>query len=305
MPTTYPDQFFVIDPYNGLPAGTAMQVNFLDMVDRNNDGWISTGKGDRVDGFKVTDVYVGDTVTVVMNGVTVTITGTTFYLQGSPAVFTPTDGTVLSNATFVSSSWVSPSTQVQVNSFGPPCFTAGTMILTDRGQRAIEDLQVGDLVQTMDHGLQAVRWIGRSPTDGRGDHAPVVFKPGAIGNDVELRVSPQHRVLVQGWQAELFFGCDEVLVPAKHLINGDDIVQEPVDEVLYFHLMFDRHEVICSNGTMSESFFPGDQIMLQDRGVRAELLALFPELCAANSPFRQTARATVKRREARLLALVA
>jgi len=306
MPTTYPDQFFVIDPYYGLTPGTAMTVNFYDMVDQNNNGWISPTGGDTVNGLDITRAWVGDTVTVNMNGSVVTVTGVTFYTAGGPAVFTPTDGTVLSNATFVSSSGVTSSTQVQVGNLGPPCFTAGTMILTDRGERAIEDLQVGDMVQTMDHGLQPVRWIGRSPTDGRADHAPVLFQAGAIGNEIELRVSPQHRVLVQGWQAELYFGCDEVLVPAKHLVNGKDVVRAPVAEVDYFHLMFDRHEVICSNGVMSESFFPGDQAMLQNPAVRAELLALFPELGdVAGSPFRQTARATLKRREAQVLALVA
>lgn len=40
------------------------------------------------------------------------------------------------------------------------CFTAGTMIATPDGERAIETLKVGDLVETLDNGPQAIRWIG-------------------------------------------------------------------------------------------------------------------------------------------------
>ena len=41
-----------------------------------------------------------------------------------------------------------------------PCFTAGTLIETPRGAVAIETLQVGDRVMTLDRGPQPLRWIG-------------------------------------------------------------------------------------------------------------------------------------------------
>lgn len=40
------------------------------------------------------------------------------------------------------------------------CFAAGTRIETGRGDRAAEDIAVGDLVLTRDNGLQPVRWTG-------------------------------------------------------------------------------------------------------------------------------------------------
>ncbi len=306
MPTTYQDQFFLIDPGNPPAAGTALSVNFLNVTDQDNNGWLTAWFGDSINGSAITAVWDGDTITVNMNGTVQTITGVTFYTASGQSYFTPTDGTNLSSATFVSSTFVTSASWVNLGNLGPPCFVAGTLIETDRGEVAIEDLAVGDMVRTADHGFQPVRWIGRSLSDARGDHAPVVFAPGAIGNGRELRLSPQHRVLVQGWQAELYYGCDEVLVPAKHLIDGKRVVQERADTVLYLHLLFDRHEIVFSEGVASESFFPGDQIMLQDRAVRAELLALFPELASPESTaLGRTARATVKRREAAVLRLAA
>ena len=44
----------------------------------------------------------------------------------------------------------------------PVCFTRGTLIKTDQGERPIEDLLAGDMVLTMDHGYQPIRWIGSS-----------------------------------------------------------------------------------------------------------------------------------------------
>ena len=302
MPTTYYDQFFIIDPFAPPPAGTLLTKQFYQIVDANDDNYLQGTGADSIDGVDIRRVYNGDTITVNMNGSVITITGVTFYLADGREVFTPSDGTLLDNATFISSTWVSQNTGMFVSQLGPPCFAAGTLIETARGAVPIEHLAEGDMVRTADHGLQPVRWIGRSATDGRGDHAPVVFAPGSIGNERTLRVSPQHRILVRGWQAELYYGCAEVLVPAKHLVDGRRVIRERMDEVLYLHLLFDRHEIVFSEGAPSESFFPGDQILLQDRAVRAELLALFPELADwRNSAFARTARPTLKRREAGLL----
>ena len=308
MPTTFTDQFFTIDPFAPPPVGTPLNFSLFDLVDQNDDGDIDRFNGDSVNGQDVTRSYPGDTVTVNVPGVgNITYTGTTFYLADGTQVFTPTDGQVLQNGTFVSSTFVNTQGPlITATDLGPPCFTAGTRILTVDGEQAIENLAVGDLVRTMDHGLQAVRWIGRSIVDATGRFAPVVFAPGAIGNQRQLRVSPQHRILVQGWQAELYFGCGEVLVPAKHLINGASVFQEKADTVTYFHMLFDRHEIVVSDGVLSESLYPGDQMLLADRSVVSELLALFPELAGAGkSGLYRTARATVKRLDARLLQVAA
>ena len=85
------------------------------------------------------------------------------------------------------------------------CFTSGTLIKTQQGDMPIEALCEGDMVLTMDRGYQPIRWIGSFKRSAQGDLAPILVRKGALGNDRDLRVSPQHRMLLQGWQAEMFF----------------------------------------------------------------------------------------------------
>lgn len=300
MPTTYTDQFFVLDPGAPPPAGTSLTVQQFEYVDGDDNGFINpSNPGDTANGADITRVWVDDTITVVMDGVEQTITGVTFYLQGQPAVFTPTDGTVLSDATFVSSTYVTQSTQIDVGSFGPPCFAAGTMIDTPDGKRAVEDIRPGDLVMTLDHGPQAVRWVGRRRINAQGDHAPIRFAAGVLGNDQPLLVSPQHRMLLTGWHNDLMFGDSEVLVAAKHLVNGQTITRAPAPMITYVHILFDQHEIVQANGAASESFFPGDCILEGDQALRAELLEIFPQLAwETGAELPHTARRVLNGREA-------
>ncbi|MGR3636178.1 MAG: Hint domain-containing protein [Shimia sp.] len=160
-----------------------------------------------------------------------------------------------------------------------PCFTAGTEIVTQKGMRKVEELEPGDRVLTMDHGYQAVRWVGRREVAAKGTLAPVQFDVGAIGNDEVLRVSPQHRMLVTGWRAEVNFGEREVLVPAIAMVNGDTVRQIESRRVTYVHVMFDSHEIIYGAGVPSESFMPGEMgLTALGQNVRDEIYAIFPEL---------------------------
>lgn len=169
-----------------------------------------------------------------------------------------------------------------------PCFTRGVRILTDRGERAIEDLAVGDLVLTRDNGLQPIRWIGSVRLDAgqlaRQDRMrPIRIRAHALGQGVPARdlvVSPQHRVLVRSRVARKMFGADEVLVAARQLLQipGIDVALD-LPEVEYFHMLFDRHEVVTSDGAETESLYPGPQALRSvGRAALDEILALFPEL---------------------------
>ncbi|WP_425040210.1 Hint domain-containing protein [Primorskyibacter sp. S187A] len=299
MPTTYTDQFFVMDPANPPAVGSTLTPVTGTYVDNDDNGFIRPGEGDTFNGGVVTSVWENDTITVIMNGSTVTITGVTFYVAGQPAVFTPTDGTVLSNAQFVSSTFVTTSTEVDVDDFGPVCFTPGTLIDTPHGRRPIDVLRTGDLVLTRDNGAQPVRWISRQTTRAAGVFAPVEFDIGSLGNSEVLRVSQQHRMLLSGWRAELYFGLSETLVAAKHLVNGQNVHLRPGGLVTYIHLLFEDHEIITGGGIASESYFPAHAAEREPASM--EIRALFPDF-PRRAPLRPVARPVLRRFEARLWA---
>lgn len=300
---TYTDQFYVMDPGNPPPSGTPLTVEVYDVEDGDDNNRIQTSGNDQVDGSEITSVWVSDTITVEYpDGTTDTITGITYYTADGRAVFTPDDGSVLEDATFLSSTWVTNSTQHPVGALGPPCFVAGTLIRTVRGERPVERLAVGDLVWTKDNGLQPIRWCGRRRTPGDGQHAPILFEAGAFGNLRPLLVSPQHRMLVSGWQAQLWFGEDEILVAAKHLVNGTTIRVSPMPQVTYHHILFEGHEIVESEGVLSESFHPGEHILETDVAMRTEILELFPDLADLSaSPLSRTARRVLRGSEAAVL----
>jgi hypothetical protein len=94
----------------------------------------------------------------------------------------------------------------QAFGFAAPCYCLSTAILTDRGEIAVEALQIGDRVITSAGAFEPIIWIGRR------DHAgafvavnhlmlPGCLKRGALANCVphhDLWVSPGHAMFVDG-----------------------------------------------------------------------------------------------------------
>ena len=199
------------------------------------------------------------------------------------------------------------------NVVGVPCFTPGTLIATPQGVRPVEQLRAGDRVITRDNGLQEICWHGARGLTGaeltRNPHfRPIRIAKGALGNGLpekDMLVSPNHRMLVANDKTSLYFEEHEVLVAAKHLTALPGIEAVDVPWITYIHLMFEQHEVILSDGAWTESFQPGDESL---RGIgnaqRLEIMELFPELGTASGlGSYQAARRSLKRYEARLLAL--
>lgn len=150
------------------------------------------------------------------------------------------------------------------------CFAKGSEIETSEGVQAIETLCVGDLIRTVDAGFVPLKWLGRTdlgaPELRRWEGLrPVRVRMGAFGQgrpEKDVVLSPNHRVLVSGKKAELYFGEAEVLVPVKALVDGV-MVQEEKEccEVTYFHLLLEGHHIIETSGLLSESLFLGVQSM--------------------------------------------
>lgn len=246
------------------------------------------------------------TVTATLNGKSVTVTGPMKTVISQLADQADTLGTGVGDFIFDQE----PAYHGQINSARPStplvtnteddfvipsgelgdivCFVAGTMIATPNGEVAIETLATGDAVMTRDNGAQALRWIGtRTLSAAELARAPrllpIRIKAGALGEGCpanDLLVSPQHRVLIRSKIAQRMFGAAEVLVAAKQLlqIEGIDIATD-ISEVTYVHILFDRHEIVMSNGAETESLYTGAEALKAIGAAAAEeVFTLFPEL---------------------------
>ena len=151
-------------------------------------------------------------------------------------------------------------------------FTRGTHIALGTGElRRIEELQVGDGILTRDDGVQPLRWIGQSTLRAVGDFAPIRIRAGTLNNEHDLIVSPEHRLFIYQRRDELGAGRSELLVKARHLVNGDSVTVQDGGFVDYFQLLFDGHQIIYAEGIAAES-------MLVDSRTRQ---VLPPEMSAA------------------------
>ena len=103
----------------------------------------------------------------------------------------------------------------------------------------------------------------------------------------------------------MLFGENEILVPAKSLVNDYNVTAHYGGMVTYVHMLFNRHEIVIANGAPSESFYPGEQgLSTLSDPARDELFGLFPELRNDLGSFGPMSRTCVKGSEARALALM-
>jgi Hint domain len=154
-----------------------------------------------------------------------------------------------------------------------PCYYRGTRILTPRGEVPVEELVIGDTVVTLSGEAKPIRWIGRRAYDGRfiaGNRQvlPVHIAAGALFPGLPARdlwVSPGHALYLGG-----------VLVACEHLINGATIVQvDEVEQVEYFHIELDTHDIVFAEATAAETFVDCDNRLMFSNG--AEYARLYPE----------------------------
>ncbi|MDO6588167.1 Hint domain-containing protein, partial [Salipiger sp. 1_MG-2023] len=162
---------------------------------------------------------------------------------------------------------------------GVVCFTSGTAILTPAGNVAIDDLRVGSLVCTLDNGPQRIVWIGRREVShdeliSRPELLPVLIRRGTLGAERDLLVSRQHGVLI---------GQDSFArsIHLAETMKGVRIARGK-RTVTYIHLMFEKHQVIFSEGLAAESFFPGRMsLQMMPNPEQTEFRRLFPVFATA------------------------
>lgn len=256
-------------------------------IDLNEDGTRETYTHDAAVYYNATLTYLDGTTTTIAARVIQMTNGDTYLapsvapadvakLEAKPIQSLRVDG--ISNSTTVSFTQDRPVTNFV-------CFADDVMIRTADGQVPVQDLRVGDRVATLDDGPQPIRWIGRIDVDlaAMPRMRPIRIRAGALGGGLpqaDLLVSPQHRVLVRSAIAQQMFGTTEVLVAAKQLtlLEGIDVADD-LDRVGYTHFLFDKHQVVVSNGAPTESLYTGPEALLSvGPAAREEILTLFPML---------------------------
>jgi hypothetical protein len=164
---------------------------------------------------------------------------------------------------------------------GPPCYCRGTMILTDRGEVAAEDLAIGDRLINAWGAARPIVWIGRRSYAGRFLAAnpsvmPVLIRQGALAENVphrDLLVSPLHAMYLEG-----------MLIEARALVNDASIVQiDAAAEVTYFHVELASHDVIFAEGARSETFVDDGSRSLFHNA--AEFSAMYPGAAAGPAQY--------------------
>jgi hypothetical protein len=138
---------------------------------------------------------------------------------------------------------------------GTNCFLKGTKIRTVEGERKIEDLKPGDLLATVFGGSRPVQSIGRYSLQKRDPsmpwaraEKPIRIARSALAPNVphaDLFVSSGHALLIDG-----------LLVLAGSLVNGATITEydaNEFDELEFFHITLESHDVIYAEGTECES----------------------------------------------------
>ena len=133
-----------------------------------------------------------------------------------------------------------------------PCYVQGTLIATVNGLVAVEDLQPGDQVLTVEGKVEPVIWLGHHTIhcqrQVKAEKAyPVCIQKDAFETNVpnrDLYLSPDHSIYIDG-----------VMIPAFCLLNGLTILQARTEQlVTYYHVELPSHQAIYAEGLMAESY---------------------------------------------------
>ncbi|MEY9626137.1 hypothetical protein ABIA27_001172 [Sinorhizobium fredii] len=171
------------------------------------------------------------------------------------------------------------------NGHGPMCLLSGTSIKTPAGETCIEDLRIGDVVETVRGQALPIKWIGRhvyrrSGAKWKGAVVPVRIARFALDEHTprrDLYVTRGHALFLDG-----------VLITAQDLVNGSSIKEalpDARDTIEYFQIVLDTHEVVLAEGAPVETF------LLENRNYErftnfVEFARLYPhDVAATMTPF--------------------
>jgi len=151
--------------------------------------------------------------------------------------------------------------QINITDEPNPCYSKGTLILTNQGYIKVEDIKKGDIVvregrissngileKNIDDNEAPIVWIGKfTPKILNSNSRPICITKNAFGEAcpfVDLYVSPCHTLLI-----------NDKMVASSNLISGETIYQDnECKSVEYYHLECDIHSAIYANGVLAETY---------------------------------------------------
>lgn len=164
----------------------------------------------------------------------------------------------------------------------------GTIMATQDGPVAVEDLLPGMKIETRDAGYQPLLWVG---TIALSPQMPLAHMParlfripvdsfGPARPMPDLMLAPHARLLHRSAKLRDVVHDDSALTPVTAFEDGYSVIRvAPASPVNVYHLAFRDHQILRANGLELESFHPGDDLTSRIGGdtLRA-FLSLFPHI---------------------------
>jgi len=122
-----------------------------------------------------------------------------------------------------------------------------TMVLTRVGEMAVQDIRPGDHVITRGAGMVPVQAVARHRVLLR----TISIAAGSLGDtrpDSDMVLPANQQILVRDWRAQALFGCDQAMVPASALVDGEFICDQGLQVLELYTLQLEHEQVIYAGG---------------------------------------------------------
>ncbi len=207
---------------------------------------------------------------------------------GRPQVRRYTTTTLLPNGDICETRHLAPALPLFEDAFC--AFARGTLIETETGPVAIEDMLPGDRVITGDGTPEEVIWKGnvtivpglRQQVQKRDMRLTRITADsfGMARPMASVVCGPSARLLHTPDQIQSMAGGNQVLSSVRSFVDGVSIIETaPPTPVELYHICLPRHATVKAGGLEFESYHPGTQsIRMISHAMRTLFLNLFPHV---------------------------
>lgn len=157
-------------------------------------------------------------------------------------------------------------------------FSHGTVIATESGPVAVEDLVPGMKILTTDQRPETLMWVGAMTLLPRSANLPtsssltrIMASSFGVGRpESDLMAGPAARLLMHPSRVG---SSENVLTPAHQLVDSVNAIEIfPPRPVTVYHLVLRKHVTLSANGMEVESYHPGVGF---ERNMGPNMLSLF------------------------------